>query len=119
MCLSRSEAHQGDGGGRKTESSDAVATVSYDEKPGIQAIATTAPDLPREPSRHATFARDHEYKRHGVISLLAGIDLITGQVLALVKDRSGPGFRTAGLVGGSLLRMALNGAEHDEGKTEN
>ena len=37
--------------------SDAVAIISYDEKPGIQAIATTAPDLPPEPSVHATFAR--------------------------------------------------------------
>src|SRR5271165_2530419 len=33
----------------KQEPSDAVAIVSYDEKPGIQAIATTAPDLPPEP----------------------------------------------------------------------
>ena len=33
--------------------SDAVAIVSYDEKPGIQAIATTAPDLPPEPSVHS------------------------------------------------------------------
>ena len=69
------------------EPSDAVAIVSYDEKPGIQAIATTAPDLPPEPGKHATFARDHEYKRHGTVSLLAGIDLLTGQVHALVKDR--------------------------------
>jgi transposase len=67
--------------------SDAVVIVSYDEKPGIQAIATTAPDLPPEPGGHATFARDHEYKRHGTVSLLAGIDLLTGQVHALVKDR--------------------------------
>ena len=66
---------------------DAVAIVSYDEKPGIQAIATTAPDLPPEPGVHATFARDYEYKRHGTVSLLAGIDLLTGQVHALVKDR--------------------------------
>jgi transposase len=71
----------------KQEPSDAVAIVSYDEKPGIQAIATTAPDLPPEPGRHATFARDYEYKRHGTVSLLAGIDLITGKVHALVKDR--------------------------------
>ena len=71
----------------KQEPSDAVAIVSYDEKPGIQAIATTAPDLPPEPGRHATFARDYEYKRHGTVSLLAGIDLLTGQVHALVKDR--------------------------------
>ena len=40
-----------------------VAIVSYDEKPGIQAIATTAPDLPPKPGVHATFARDYEYKR--------------------------------------------------------
>ena len=33
----------------KQKPSDAVAIVSYDEKPGIQAIATTAPDLSREP----------------------------------------------------------------------
>jgi transposase len=64
-----------------------VAIVSYDEKPGIQAIATTAPDLPPEPGVHATFARDHEYKRHGTLNLLAGIDLLTGKVHALVKDR--------------------------------
>jgi transposase len=64
-----------------------VAIVSYDEKPGIQAIATTAPDLPPEPGVYATFARDPEYKRHGTLSLLAGIDLLSGKVHALVKDR--------------------------------
>ena len=64
-----------------------VAIVSYDEKPGIQAIETTAPDLPPKPGLHATFAREHEYKRHGTLSLLAGIDLLTGKVHALVRDR--------------------------------
>jgi transposase len=64
-----------------------VAIVSYDEKPGIQAIATTSPDLAPVPGVHPTFARDHEYKRHGTLSLLAGIDLLTGKVHALVKDR--------------------------------
>jgi transposase len=64
-----------------------VAIVSYDEKPGIQAIATTAPDLPPVPGTYATFARDYEYKRHGTLSLLAGIDLLTGRVHALVKER--------------------------------
>jgi transposase len=71
----------------RKEPDDAVAIISYDEKPGIQAIATTAPDLPPEPGVHATFARDHEYKRNGTVSLLAGIDLLTGQVHALVRDR--------------------------------
>src|SRR5215468_3358094 len=64
-----------------------VVIISYDEKPGIQALATTAPDLPPKPGVHATFARDHEYKRHGTLSLLAGIDLLTGKVHALVRDR--------------------------------
>lgn len=64
-----------------------VAIVSYDEKPGIQALATTAPDLPPRPGVHPGFARDHEYKRHGTLSLLAGIDLVSGKVHALVRDR--------------------------------
>ena len=76
--------------------SDAVATdvavISYDEKPGIQAIpayagTNTAPDLPPQPGSHASFARDHEYQRHGTLSLLAGIDLLTGKVHACVEDR--------------------------------
>ena len=60
-----------------------MAIISYDEKPGIQAIATTAPDLPPERGVHATFAREHEYKRHRTVSSLAGIDLVTGKVHAL------------------------------------
>src|ERR1700750_923186 len=72
--------------GRK-KPSKAVAIISYDEKPGIQAIATTAPDLPPEPGMHATFVREFEYERHGTVSLLAGIDLLSGKVHALVRDR--------------------------------
>src|ERR1700681_1580520 len=71
----------------KKKPNEAVAIISYDEKPGIQAIATTAPDLPPEPGVYATFAREHEYKRYGTVSLLAGIDLVTGKVHALAKDR--------------------------------
>ena len=66
--------------------SKTVAIVSYDEKPGIQAIATTAPDLPPEPGVYASFARDYEYKRHGTPSLLAGIELVTRNVHAQVRD---------------------------------
>lgn len=69
------------------ESGTDVAIISYDEKPGIQAISNTAPDLPPQPGSHATFARDHEYKRHGTLSLLAGIDLLTGKVHACIEDR--------------------------------
>ena len=67
--------------------SEVVGVLSYDEKPGIQAIATTAPDLPPAPGRHGTWGRDHEYKRHGTLSLLAGIDLLSGEVLGLVRHR--------------------------------
>ncbi len=73
---------------RESEANDTnVAIISYDEKPGIQAIGNTAPDLPPRPGSHASFARDHEYKRHGTLSLLAGIDLLTGHVHACVDER--------------------------------
>jgi transposase len=62
------------------------AVISYDEKPGLQAIGNTAPDLPPIPGRHATIGRDHEYVRHGTLSLLAGIDLVTGTVHGLIRD---------------------------------
>lgn len=64
-----------------------VAIISYDEKPGIQAIGSAAPDLPPQPGSHGGWAREHEYKRHGTLSLLAGIDLLTGTVHACVEDR--------------------------------
>ena len=62
-------------------------TVSVDEKPGIQALRNVAPDLPPEPARHPYWARDHEYKRLGTLSLLAALDLHTGQVTAQVHPR--------------------------------
>ncbi len=34
-----------------------------------------------------SFACDHEYQRHGTLSLLAGIDLVSGKVHALIKER--------------------------------
>jgi transposase len=66
---------------------DLVAVISYDEKPGIQAIQNTAPDLPPVPGKYAAIGRDHEYIRHGTLSLLAGIDLLSGEVLGLVRAR--------------------------------
>ena len=60
--------------------------VSYDEKPGIQAIGNIHPD--RSPRDGNGFTRrDYEYKRHGTLSLLAGIDLITGKVHSLIRER--------------------------------
>jgi len=64
-----------------------VAIISYDEKPGIQAISSKAPDLTPVPGKYACIARDYEYKRHGTVSFLAGIDLLNGNVHGLVTDR--------------------------------
>jgi transposase len=69
------------------EDAPPITVVSYDEKPGIQAIASVAPDLPPVPGKYSCIARDYEYKRHGTVSLLAGIDLLSGQVHGLVTDR--------------------------------
>ncbi|MBQ5475159.1 MAG: IS630 family transposase [Lachnospiraceae bacterium] len=62
-----------------------VHTVSCDEKPGIQAIATTGEDL-RPTMDNGCVMRDHEYKRLGTLSLLAGIDLLTGEAIPLVSE---------------------------------
>ena len=62
-------------------------TISYDEKPGIQAIKNIAPQLLPVPGKYSSMNRDYEYKRLGTVSLLAGIDLHTGLVIPLVKNR--------------------------------
>lgn len=70
-----------------TESQDQpkVHTVSYDEKPGIQAIATTSEDL-RPDTSHPTISCDYEYRRLGTLSFLAAIDLQTGKAIPLVRE---------------------------------
>ena len=64
-----------------------IAILSYDEKPGIQAIKNIAPDLPAVPGKYSSISRDYEYKRLGTVSLLASIDLLNGQVHGQIKDR--------------------------------
>lgn len=64
-----------------------VITVSVDEKPGLQAIANTAPDLPPVPGKHASLSRDQEYKRLGTCTILAALDLHEGHVTARVERR--------------------------------
>jgi transposase len=93
-CSASGDRFQLFGGVRKSRQLrqlHAVYAVGFRAAASVQgqtaALATTAPDLPPEPGVHATFARDHEYKRHGTVSLLAGIDLLTGKVHALVRDR--------------------------------
>jgi transposase len=64
-----------------------LITVSVDEKPGVQAIGNTAPDLPPVAGKYPTVARDHEYIRYGTWSILAGLDLHDGHVTARVEER--------------------------------
>ena len=63
MCVYRGIQVLKKAAAKSKKSGQPLAIVSYDEKPGIQAVATVAPDLPPKPGSHATFPRDHEYKR--------------------------------------------------------
>ena len=64
-----------------------IYTVSVDEKPGVQALGLTAPDLPPVPGKASALGRDYEYVRHGTVSILAGIDLHSGHVFGNVEMR--------------------------------
>ncbi len=71
-----------------TEEEQIVHTLSYDEKPGVQAIATTSEDLAPIPNMKetSTVNRDYEYKRLGTLSILAAIDLLTGKAIPLISE---------------------------------
>lgn len=63
-----------------------MVTISYDEKPGIQALAVTTPDRPPVVGQHPSHLRDYEYERLGTVSLLAGLDLHSGRVIEIISD---------------------------------
>jgi len=54
--------------------------VSFDEKTGIQAVERKHPNRPAQPGRLAR--QEFEYIRHGTQSLLATINVHTGEVVA-------------------------------------
>ena len=62
-------------------------TISYDEKPQIQALKDIAPQLMPVPNKYPTKKIDHQYKRLGTVTLLAGIDLHTGRIIPLIRDK--------------------------------
>ncbi len=75
------------------------AILSYDEKPGIQAIGNIYPD--KQPDEdHGYVSRNHDCRRNGTLSLLAGIDLITGQIIPLVEE----GYRSLEFENGLIRR---------------
>lgn len=67
------------------EGAPMVHTISCDEKPGIQAIATISEDL-RPSGKNGCIYRDYEYKRLGTLSLIAGLDLLTGEAIPVVSE---------------------------------
>ena len=71
---------------KKNGEESLTAVLSYDEKPGIQAIGNIYPDKPPDPE-HGYVSRNHDYVRHGTLSLMAGIDLFTGHIIPLVEER--------------------------------
>ena len=61
LCVYREVQVLKNAAAKSKKSAQSAAIVSYDEKPGIQVIATTAPDLPPVPNVHATFARENSH----------------------------------------------------------
>lgn len=60
--------------------------ISVDEKTGIQAKSRKHPGIPARPGRDAR--REFEYVRHGTISLIAAMNVTTGEVIAERIDRN-------------------------------
>jgi len=54
--------------------------ISVDEKTGIQAKSRKHPDIPLQPDRDAR--REFEYVRHGTVSVIAAMNVTTGEVIA-------------------------------------
>lgn len=67
---------------------DAVHTLSYDEKTGIQAVTITGEDRPPvlDTDKSSSYQRDYEYTRLGTLSLLAAIDLSKEDIDSIVYE---------------------------------
>jgi transposase len=75
--------------------------ISVDEKTGIQAKSRKHPEIPGWPGRDAR--REFEYVRHGTISIIAAMNVTTGEVIAERIHRNDSQTFTAFL--GMLHRM--------------
>lgn len=63
-----------------------IIQISYDEKPGIQAMGNTDVALRSEPYRQKVVGRYFEYVRHCTQSMLTGIELLTDENTVTVSD---------------------------------
>lgn len=68
---------------RISDQPDEIA-FSVDEMTGIQALERIAPELPMAPGK--PLAREFEYQRHGTQTLIAGLQIATGQVSAVCGE---------------------------------
>ena len=64
-----------------------TAFVSYGERPDVQTIGGVAADLPPVLGEHAATGQNYEYKRLETVTLLAGLDLLTGHIHRVVVER--------------------------------
>jgi transposase len=64
---------------------DKALVLSVDEKSQIQALDRTQPGLPMKKGRAETMT--HDYKRHGVTTLFAAIDVASGKVIGECMSR--------------------------------
>ena len=64
---------------------DRALVLCVDEKSQIQALDRTQPLLPMRPGQ--TERRTHDYKRHGVVSLFAALDVKAGTVIGKCMAR--------------------------------
>lgn len=64
---------------------DHALVVCVDEKSQIQALDRTQPLLPMRPGM--VERRTHDYKRHGITSLFAALDVATGEVIGACQPR--------------------------------
>jgi transposase len=62
-----------------------AVVLCVDEKSQIQALDRSQPLLPMRPGQPAR--RSHDYKRHGVTSLFAALDIATGKVIGQCLPR--------------------------------
>jgi transposase len=64
---------------------DRALVLSADEKSQIQALDRTQPGLPMKKGRAGTMT--HDYKRHGVTTLFAALEVATGRVIGQCMQR--------------------------------
>jgi transposase len=64
---------------------DHAIVLSMDEKSQIQALDRTQPGLPMKKGRAGTMT--HDYKRHGVMTLFAALDVLEGKVIGQCMKR--------------------------------